>query len=91
MRQIKFRGRDLSGKYRFGFYAESGDVPYIIENCTWHEVAPDSVAQLVGHDKNGREVYEGDVLITRSGFEYQARMYPSHLSEHTLKENCHAA
>lgn len=63
MREIKFRGRDLSGKKRFGFYVESGGAPYIIESSTWHEVEPDSVAQLVGHDANGNEVYEGDTVL----------------------------
>jgi len=62
MKEIKFRGRDLSGKYRFGFYAESGDVPYIIENCTWHEVEPESVAQLAGYDANGKEIYDDDTI-----------------------------
>lgn len=62
MREIKFRGRDLSGKKRFGFYTESGGAPYIIESSTWHEVEPDSVAQLIGRDSNGDEIYDGDFL-----------------------------
>lgn len=62
-RQIKFRGRDLSGKMRYGFYAESAGFPYIIENHIWYEVQSKSVAQLVGYDANGKEVYEGDTVI----------------------------
>ena len=62
-RPIKFRGRDLVGKMRFGHYATTGGYPYIIEGGVWCEVEPDSVAQLVGYDKNGAEVYEGDTVI----------------------------
>lgn len=95
MRTIKFRARAISDscgvsvdKIVHGdlfhewnkvsiFDEDDGDI---------YEVDPESVAQFVGYDKTGREVYEGDVLITRSGFEYQARWYPSRLSDHTLKE-----
>ncbi len=67
-RPIKFRGRDMNGEMRFGFYAEGGDYPYIIADYAWFEVDPDSVAQLVGYDKNGNEVYEGDkILIDDAG------------------------
>lgn len=30
--------------------------------CYYHEVDPDSVAQLIAYDKNGKEVYEGDLV-----------------------------
>ncbi len=37
-------------------------------------VEPDSVAQLVGYDSAGNEVYEGDVVIGEYGDEVVARL-----------------
>ena len=75
MRPIKFRGRDLAGKMRFGHYAITGGRPYIIEEHVWCEVYPDSVVQLVGFDKNGEEVYEGDTVVNpRDGTRFKAAM-----------------
>ena len=41
----------------------------------WHPVDPDSVAQLVGYDANGKEIYEGD-KVTSEVYEgeYVARL-----------------
>lgn len=39
-----------------------------------YPVDPDSIAQLVGYDKNGREVYEGDKVISEYGDEVVARL-----------------
>ena len=73
-RTIKFRGRDLAGKMRFGHYAITGGRPYIIEEHVWCEVYPDSVVQLVGYDADGREVYEGDTLVDADGNKHVARL-----------------
>ena len=59
---------------RYGFYAESASFPYIIENHTWYEVQSKTVAQLVGYDVDGKEVYEGDTLTDILGNEYTARI-----------------
>ena len=74
MRQIKFRGRDIeTGEY---VYAELGQVSAEInpEYLTFitddiHTVSNESVAQLIGIDANGREVYEGDTVIRIAGDE----------------------
>lgn len=69
---IKFRGVDAkTGEMIYGSYHyEKCDDGSIVEGIIpeWNpnieiEIKPDSVAQLVGYDKNGEEVYEGDTVI----------------------------
>ena len=52
MRPIKFRGKTFDDE---------------IETLETIEVEPDSVAQLVGYDEDGNEVYEGDLLEGLTG------------------------
>ena len=70
MRPIKFRGRDVTtGTVIYGnFVYDAVGKPFIVLYKSKHEfelahVDPDSVAQLVGYDGNGKEVYEGDTVI----------------------------
>lgn len=73
MRQIKFRGRDAYGQYRYGDLWQRNDGTLIYDEV-WHRVKRDSVAQFVGVDSDGREVYEGDVLIDLSGEAWTAAL-----------------
>lgn len=80
MRTIKFRGRDKeTGKLVYGSFVDYG------EDCNsryWinpignernHPVDPNSVAQLIGVDVDGNEIYEGDrVVDVNDGFEFTA-------------------
>lgn len=67
-RPIKFRGHNyFTGELHYGFYLEDEDGANILENNRTYLVDPDTVAQLVGFDKNGREVYEGDQLDWKNG------------------------
>lgn len=50
-----------------------------------YPVDEDSIAQLVGYDKDGREVYEGDVLIDELEQEYTAEIYDRPEKIHALK------
>lgn len=50
-------------------------------------VDPESVAQLVGYDKDGREVYEGDIIVDDIA-EYVAHLFPNvRISDCKLKED----
>lgn len=65
MRQIKFRGKRVdNGEFVFGDVAHT-EVGILMGYG--FEVAPDSVAQFVGCDLDGNEVYEGDEVVGKSG------------------------
>lgn len=89
MREIKFRGRTPDGKWIYGDLIHSGtdtigileaDAP-CLEAIT--DVIPESVGQFTGlHDKDGKEIYEGDIIDFYSEFwrelEYPYRIDPKH-------------
>lgn len=99
MRQIKFRGRvpDTDciklerGTIRYGAlmtFAEgiAGYTHWIIEGYRNYPVAPETVAQLVGYDSDGAEVYEGDIVADQSGNTTKARLLDNLPALSTLKE-----
>ena len=75
MRTIKFRGiSERTGEFVYGYYVPTCPMssnPGIVDDEFVHEVKSESVAQLVGYDADGEEVYEGDVLIGEHGDEWE--------------------
>lgn len=65
MRPIKFRGVMYGGNEKvYGDLVHENGHTYIINVAReHHRVYENSVAQLVGYDVNGKEVYEGDTVL----------------------------
>ena len=80
MREIKFRGKDRTGKWLYGGYVEFAGSPRIIYEAADGplralcpvRVIPSTVGQFTGlRDANGTEIYEGDIVRAASGTIYE--------------------
>lgn len=84
-RLIKFRGVEFfSKKFVYGqTIRETEDGFDMWTGDDWLHCT--DLAQLVGYDEDGNEVYEGDVLIDELEQEYTAEIYDRPEKIHALK------
>ena len=81
-RPIKFRGRTCGNVMVYGDLRHVGSTAVIDDTAVYE----DSIAQLVGFDRDGNEVYEGDIVIEDSGAEFAARLFANITMLAKLKE-----
>lgn len=71
MREILFRGKTLSGAWKYGYFLKSvnfdeDDIAVITDNKIPEYVLKNTIGQYTGLTANGTKIFEGDIVESRA-------------------------